>query len=176
MARGGTTRFRPGQSGNPAGRPKARRPHVSAFDIVFDQTLTVTQGGVARELTIDEALELQTYQAALKGSRLAVRKVLRMIEKREQALAAKAKPVHQPMKVEMHYTSDNAHEAMRLLGIAEPDPDMPNTRWKLHTWVTQAALSRPGRRGLEERDVRNVTLFTFDAERLRWPKGQSGGQ
>lgn len=176
MARGVDTRFQPGQSGNPAGRPRARRPHVSAFDIVFDQTLTVKQAGVERELSIDEALELQTYQAALGGSRLAVRKVLKMIEKREQALAARVKPVHQPMKLEMHHTSDNAHEAMRLLGIAEPDPQMPDTRWKLHTWVTQAAISRPGRKHLVEKDLRDIKFFTFDSEKLRWPKGTRGGE
>jgi hypothetical protein len=62
MSRGGDTRFSKGQSGNPSGRPKKRRPNVSAFDIVFDKTLTVTQGGVERELTVDEALQLQTYQ------------------------------------------------------------------------------------------------------------------
>ena len=81
-----------GRSGNPAGRPKKRRPHVSAFDIIFDKTLTVTQGGAERELTVEEALELQTYQAALKGSRMAIRKMLKMIEKREAALARKTPP------------------------------------------------------------------------------------
>ena len=79
--------FEKGQSGNPAGRPKKRRPHVSAFDIIFDKTLTVTQNGVERELTVDEALQLKTYQAALKGSKMAMRAVLKMIEKREIALA-----------------------------------------------------------------------------------------
>ncbi len=63
-------RFQKGQSGNPAGRPRKRRPHVSAFDIIFDKTLAVTQNGVERELTIDEALQLKTYQAALKGSKM----------------------------------------------------------------------------------------------------------
>lgn len=94
MNRGGDTRFRTGQSGNPAGRPQARRPHISAFDIIFDKTLTVTQGGVERELTVDEALQLQTYQAALKGSKMAVRAVLKMIEKREAALTKLNPPVH----------------------------------------------------------------------------------
>ena len=75
-------RFQKGQSGNPAGRPKARRPHISAFDVIFDKKLTVSQNGIERELTIDEALQLQTYQAALKGSKMAVRAVLKMIEKR----------------------------------------------------------------------------------------------
>jgi hypothetical protein len=60
--------FKKGTSGNPAGRPKKRRPHVSAFDILFDKRLTVSQDGSQRELTVDEALQLQTYQAALKGS------------------------------------------------------------------------------------------------------------
>src|SRR3954452_17139197 len=96
-------RFQKGQSGNPAGRPRVRRPHVSAFDIIFDKTLTVTQNGVERELTIDEALQLQTYQAALKGSKMAVRAILKMIEKRETALQAAAPkdlPKLLPMQVD----------------------------------------------------------------------------
>ena len=66
-------RFQKGQSGNPAGRPKKRRPHVSGFDILFDKRLTASQNGSERELTVDEALQLQTYTNALKGSRMAVR-------------------------------------------------------------------------------------------------------
>ena len=57
------TRFRKGQSGNPKGRPKKPRPSTrsgSAFDVIIDKTLSVTQGGVERELTVKEALQLQT--------------------------------------------------------------------------------------------------------------------
>src|SRR4051794_28809130 len=113
-------RFQKGHSGNPAGRPKARRPHVSAFDIIFDRTLTVTQNGVERELTIDEALQLKNYQAALKGSKMAVRTVLKMIEKREVALAAQAIKTQppKPSAYVMTYDSDSADEAMQVLGIA----------------------------------------------------------
>jgi hypothetical protein len=165
------TRFRKGQSGNPAGRPKQRRPHISAFDIIFDKTLTVTQHGTERELSVDEALQLQTYQAALKGSRMAIRKVLKMIEKREAVLASKAPPRQSPVRVEAHYSSDNANEALRILGIAEQDPDF-SSRIKVHAWATQAALSRPGRRKFSEKDVENIKLFTFDSETLRWPRGR----
>lgn len=171
MARGGATRFQPGQSGNPGGRPKARRPHVSAFDIVLDQSLKVTQGGEERALSIDEALELQTYQAALGGSRMAIRKVLKMIEKREVALARLAKPRQPPIKIEMQHTAYNMLPAMVLLGIADPDPGFGGKRHKLQTWATQAALSRPGRRVLEEKDIRNVRQFTWEPDKLRWPKG-----
>ncbi|NTZ42335.1 hypothetical protein G7A66_04350 [Altererythrobacter sp. SALINAS58] len=128
----GSTRFEKGTSGNPAGRPKQRRPHVSAFDIIFDKTLTMTQGGRERELTVDEALQMQTYQAALKGSKMAIRKVLKMIEKREVALLKTAKPAANNMKVSHHYSSDNANEALRILGIADVEPCF-ESRIKVHT-------------------------------------------
>lgn len=164
-------RFEKGRSGNPAGRPKKRRPHVSAFDIIFDKTLAVSQNGKERELTVDEALQLQTYQAALKGSRMAVRKVLKMIEKREEALSKKIKRPSHPMKVELHHCADNANEALRILEIASSDPGHPN-RMKVHTWATQAALSRPGRRKFSQKDVKDIKFFTFDSGTLRWPRGR----
>lgn len=165
------TRFKPGQSGNPKGRPKARRPNVSAFEIVLDKRMTAVVGGKERELTIEEALQQQTLRDALAGKRMAIRKVLRMIEKREVALAKKNGSPRSPVKVERHHYADNANEAMRILGIAEPDPGFESRRWKLHSWATQAALSRPGSRKLEGKDISNVKFFTFDAEAIRWPKG-----
>ncbi len=173
MSKGGDTRFEKGRSGNPNGRPKKRRPHISAFDIIFDKTLTVTQGGKERELTVDEALQMQTYKAALDGSRMAVRKVLKMIEKREAALAKKVKPPANKVRVTSHYSSDNANEALRLLGIADADPGF-SSRMKVHGWATQAALSRPGRRKFSPKDVSDIKFFTFDAEKLRWPRGRIG--
>src|SRR5205809_7236768 len=84
------TRFRKGQSGNPKGRPRAGpRLPPSAFDIVIDRTLTVTQNGKAREVMVEKALQQRTYQDAIAGSRLARREILKMIAKRETWLAAK---------------------------------------------------------------------------------------
>lgn len=173
-------RFKKGRSGNPAGRPKARRPHVSAFDIIFDKTLTASQNGVERELTVDEALQLQTYQAALKGSKMAVRAVLKMIEKREIALAAQA-PKPQPRQGSAYvpiYDSDSADEAMEILRIASFEEAPPGMGWghrkrKVETWAAQAAISRPGRRRLDERHVADVKLYTKDPDKLRWPRDRS---
>ena len=169
-------RFQKGQSGNPAGRPKKRRPQVSAFDIVFDKTLTVTQNGVERELTVDEALQLQTYQAALKGSKMAVRAVLKMIEKRELALAKKAPPaVPQAMKFGWEHDPRNADAAMLLLGITVPDPDWKGpcqygTRMKLATWAAQGGISRPGRRYLSEKNREDIIRQTISSHSLKWPR------
>ena len=172
-------RFQSGQSGNPAGRPKKRRPHVSAFDVIFDKTLAVTQNGVERELTVDEALQLRTYQAALKGSKMAVRAVLKMIEKRETALAARAPKPELPKlnPYKLVYDSDSANEAMKLLGIAAIDEAPQGVGWghrrlKLETWAAQAAISRPGRASLSEKDIKDIKLLTRSPEKLKWPRNR----
>ena len=173
--RGGDTRFVKGQSGNPSGRPKARRPHVSAFDIVFDQVLRVTQNGTDRELTVDDALQMQTYQAALKGKKMAIRAVLKMIEKRELALAQRFPPPANPVRMEIEYDSGNANKAMQLLGIADwgdpPHGGGQATRpLKITTWAAQAALSRPGRRSLTDKDIDDIKRVTLNPEKLKWPR------
>lgn len=141
-----STRFQSGQSGNPNGRPrKPRRPDVSAFEIVLDKRMTATLDGKERELTVEEVLQQQTLRDALAGKRMAIRKILKMIEKREVALAKKNETRRTPVTVEHHHHADNANEAMRILGIAEPEPGFP-TRWKVHAWATQAALSAGARR------------------------------
>lgn len=177
MSSGGDTRFRKGESGNPAGRPKARRPHVSAFDIIFDKTLTVTQGGIERELTVDEALQLQTYQAALKGSKMAVRAVLKMIEKREAALTRLHPSAPGMTRMEIEQDSPNAEAALRILGIAVDDHVPPGggegaRTLKLNTWAAQAGISRPGRRKFTDKDREDICRFTLDPEKLRWPRAK----
>ncbi len=171
-------RFKKGQSGNPAGRPKKRRPHVSAFDILFDKTLTVSQNGVERELSLDEALQLQTYQAALKGNRMAVRAVLKMIEKREGALAKK-NPPPAPRGIPWRFEMDprNADDAMLLLGITVRDeswtgPCSYGGRMKLSTWAAQAGIGRPGRSRLTEQQISEIRRVTLAPDQLKWPRSR----
>jgi len=166
------TQFKPGQSGNPKGRPrKPRRPNLSAFQIILDKTLQTLSNGKPREASIEEALQQQALKDALAGKRMAIRKVLKMIEKREVALAKKNKVQPKAVTMVSHHDADNANEAMRVLDIAEPDPSHPN-RWKLNAWAAQASLSRPGRKKIGRRDVEQIKFFTMDAETLRWPPGK----
>jgi hypothetical protein len=170
-------RWEKGQSGNPAGRPKKRRPHVSAFDIIFDKSLTVTHSGVERALTVDEALQMQTYQAALKGKAMAIRQVLKMIEKREAALGPPDAPA-QKMKLEIEHDSDNANEAMLLLGILEYGPPLPGggprtCRRMLASWAAQAAISRPGRKPLTDKQIEDLQRDVIDFDKLKWPRRRS---
>lgn len=118
-------RFQKGRSGNPTGRPKTTAATTSAFDIITDKTLTVTRNGIAREVTLDEALQHKTYQDAIAGHRAARRKVLKMIAKRNVALAKQREHVDRSpssrVTVIHEYAPSNACDALRLLGVATLD-------------------------------------------------------
>lgn len=172
------SRFRKGQSGNPKGRPRADKAKTSsAFDIVIDRTLTVTRGGVPREVTVEEALQHQTYRDAIAGNRPARREILKMIAKREQALAARVGKPRMKFNVVREMTDpDNADAAMLTLGIASSNPERQGPGFSgeqllLEPWAVQLALSR--RRGgerLTEKDVNEIRRCTRAAGTLRWPR------
>jgi len=172
------SRFRKGQSGNPKGRPKKARPSpASAFDIVIDRTLTVKQGSTERALTVEEALQLRTYQEAIAGSSAARREVLNMIAKREQYLSARyARGPSPPVEVRFEPEDpSNADKAMLILGIADHDParqgtDDENPQLLLEPWAVQIALSRGGSARLTDGEVANIKRCTRNAGSLRWPR------
>jgi len=171
--------YKKGQSGNPKGRPRKQTvlPDAtpSAFEIVFEKRVTVTQGGVDQELTVEEALQLRTYRDALAGNRAARRVVLKMIEKREKALADRGQRAVSPVTRRIEPTVPrNADAAMCLLGIV-----VPNTSDTYHSdalllepWAVQAALGRRrGSEALTTRDVFEIKRCTRTPETLRWPRG-----
>lgn len=175
-----STRFQKGQSGNPRGRPKKPKPaKSSAFDIVIDRTLTITQNGVPREVSVDEALQHKAYQAAIAGDRAARREILKMIAKREKAMAEKA-PRSTSVEMKIRETDpSNADEAMLILGIAREDTKWaeyakPGDRQRLllEPWAVQAALSRRSARKLTKMELDGARRCTHDADAIRWPEAQ----
>jgi len=175
MTRGGDTRFRKGQSGNPKGRPKRKAPAASAFDVIFEKTLTVTQNGVERELSVEEALQQRTYQDALAGSRAARREVLRMIAKREKWIASHASPPKTgPLAFVVEEDPDNANAALLLLGIATPNeydygPNDPYERLLLEPWAVEVALKRLRTLDLSESDRALMRNSVRDYHAIAWP-------
>jgi len=145
--------------------------------------VTVTQEGVERELTVEEALQLRIYNDAMAGKRPAVSEVMKMIAKREEALrmiAEREKGIADsrqrrewpPYKWEND--PRNADTAMCLLGIAAPDisteEDNPGALL-LEPWAAQAALGRRrGSKPLSPRDVDDIERCTRAPETLRWPR------
>ena len=168
-------------SGNPSGRPKKKRApdSGSAFDLVIDKTLTITQDGEFCEVTVEEGLQHKTYQDAIDGDRSAQREIMKMIEKREKYFVARKNKTRKP-PVEIKYERSvptNADEALLVLGIATPNHDRQDIRADreqllLEPWSVKAALSR--RRGgskLTEHEINDIRRCTRDADTLRWPRG-----
>ncbi len=177
--RDGQGRFRKGSSGNARGRPPARKPQDSAFDVILDKTLTLTQTGIPQEVSVDEALQHRTYEKAIAGDNAAQKEVLKWIVRREEWLQAhqRTKPASRAVERIIEPTDPaNADRAMVLLGIAIPDPTwretVPEPRLLLSPWAVQAALTR--RRGgqkLSEKEVSEIQRCTSERHILRWPRG-----
>ena len=177
-----TGRFEKGHSGNPNGRPRKQSAPPgamrSAFEIIFEKRVTVTQGGVNQELSVEEALQLRTYQDALAGKRAARRVVLKMISKREKAKEDRGLRPRKVPSVTVKMQAEeprNADAAMCLLGIAVPDKSRQEHNpgaLLLEPWAVQAALSRRrGGKALSTEDVEEIKRSTRAPETLRWPRG-----
>ncbi len=176
-------RFVKGQSGNPKGRPKTRasEPAGSALDIIVDKILSVKKNGKHQDVSVEEALQHQTYRQAIEGNKMARREIMKMVQKRDaylnkQALNKTVAPVVQRKLIE---DPDNANEAMLILGIATVDGESQSTAGhsppiKLEAWAVQSAIGR--RRGgskLTEKQISEIRRCTRTSDAIKWPRGTS---
>jgi len=71
------TRFQPGQSGNPGGRPKKDRDLVQLINAELDTTITLTRDGKRVKLTKRELMVTSLVNDAAKGNLKAIDAVVR---------------------------------------------------------------------------------------------------
>ena len=106
--------FSKGSSPNPGGRPTASpAPQPSAFQVLVEKTLTVTDRAGTREITIEETLQQQTYQRALNGDRMASREVLKWI-----SLGKFAWEIGEVLGIAKRTVDEHAQTAVRKLGAS----------------------------------------------------------
>jgi hypothetical protein len=70
------SRFKPGQSGNPKGRPKGARGFKAELDAELRQLITVTEAGRTRKLSKQRAMIKALFAKALKGDSKSVQLIL----------------------------------------------------------------------------------------------------
>jgi hypothetical protein len=83
-----SSRWKPGQSGNPKGRPKGAKGFPTIFDEVLKQTFEVQEKGRTRRITAREAMVRRVVSDALKGSIKALAFVFAMAPKVARTAAA----------------------------------------------------------------------------------------
>ncbi len=170
-----STRFQPGRSGNPKGRPrKAKAPQMdSAFDVLKNRRINACIDGVDRELTLDEAILHRTYRSALEGSPMAIRTILKLIVDHEASRSPRGRSLPQ---ISCEFP-DPAHvdEALIILGIAVPFTSrvQPDGRrdLQLTSWAVNSGLARKRARPVTDKDLKELRAHTADPEGVNWPRG-----
>jgi hypothetical protein len=74
------SRFKPGQSGNPSGRPKGSQNLKTIFEKILKEEITLREGSEVRKVTKAEAIMRGLVIGALKGDQRNVGTLLRIAE------------------------------------------------------------------------------------------------
>ncbi len=61
------SRFKPGQSGNPKGRPKGAKNEVTILREIMNRLIEIREGGRPRKISVLAAILLKFAESALKG-------------------------------------------------------------------------------------------------------------
>lgn len=166
------SQFKPGQSGNPRGRPKGKKSKRPE-DAVLDQMVTVRENGIDRVLRADQAFILHlTSQGVAAGGAIA-RAALEALDKRPSKSAVGA-----PIKVVygLYPEPGNVGGATRSLHItALLDPYRETAHLRLETWIVEAALARLGERQLTTAEQEAVFAATRMPHKVRWPAWWNAG-
>jgi len=84
------TQFKPGQSGNPKGRPKGTQNLATDLEEELSQKIIVTEGGKQQETTKQRAMLKSLFAKALKGETRAAGVLLNLIIGLEQSRTTNA--------------------------------------------------------------------------------------
>ena len=82
------TRFKPGQSGNPSGKRKARPTVSQRLDRILAEVVPVTEGGKSKRMPKEEVFLRQLVTRAIGGDRQSARLILDYLERRQEKAPA----------------------------------------------------------------------------------------
>ncbi len=91
------TRFKPGQSGNPKGRPKRHRNLRTILEATLNRRIAIGEGGRSRRVTKLEALSETVANRALKGDSQAVTSLITLMRATGMVDEAPAPSLQEPI-------------------------------------------------------------------------------
>ncbi|WP_420822785.1 DUF5681 domain-containing protein [Sphingomonas mesophila] len=160
------SRFKPGTSGNPRGRPRGRR-EKDLYDAILGQMVTVREEGVERRVRADEAFLLQLTAKGLAGDSVMTRAALQAFE-----FDALHSPPQQSRVIvySVYPEPGDLRQTIQQIGVATLlDGYRPSARLALETWVIEEALARLGDRQLAVDEQRIVLAAARMPNKVRWP-------
>ena len=73
------TRFKPGQSGNPNGRPKGSKNFATILQQQLRKKVTITEDGKPKRVTVQEVIARRLANDSMKGTTKAMELLIRLI-------------------------------------------------------------------------------------------------
>lgn len=104
------TRFQPGQSGNPRGRPKNKAELRDIIDKVFNETVVVTIKGRKKRVSTMEAVVRQTVAKAAGGDSKARADVIKLAQAQPPSSGSRLDELVQEMRANSAKIESNWHE------------------------------------------------------------------
>jgi len=116
-------RFKPGQSGNPRGRPKGSKNMMTLFEQELDAKVTVTEHGERRTITKRQVIAKQLVNKAATGDAKAVRMPLdeTRLSEQETNASGQANPFGRPVDAAV------MRNVLQRFRNAEPTPSAIET-------------------------------------------------
>src|SRR3982074_560805 len=78
------TRFKPGQSGNPSGRPKDSKNFKTLLHLILNEQISLQEGSQSRKISKAEAIMRRLIIGALKGDSRDLHALFRLAEQTRQ--------------------------------------------------------------------------------------------
>lgn len=160
------SQFKPGQSGNPKGRPKGKRPK-NPEDVVLDQMVTVREDGIDRQVRADQAFLLFLGSQGLASGGPIARLLMEALE----LMPTRSKREHRTKVIFSVYPEQgDVRHAVRNLGMATlMDPHRATAYVRLEKWIVEDALERLGECELSREEQEIVVAATRMPHKVRWP-------
>jgi hypothetical protein len=116
------TRFKPGQSGNPNGRPRKKVTLAESIERELNTRITVNEGGKQRRITKLDAIAKQQTNKAVNGDLKAAALLMKAIEPRESDTKDNLSPMLHAMRaIHAKHEVANRNGSSDVAGTLEND-------------------------------------------------------
>jgi len=160
-------RFKPGQSGNPNGRPRGKRRGIP-HDAVLGQMVAIRENGALRRIEAAEAFLLYLYKTGRSGQSVALEQALKAFELGRSATGGSGDPVTNIVIISVNPKNANL-QLLSLNMVVKHDEFRPTARILIEPWLVQAALERLGDRRLTPAEQITVWNATRTPKKVKWP-------